>query len=188
MKRLLLFLILAFSLQPSALVFAGYSLHVSPQIPEFVTVNGPYGPEQWPNPEGAILHANHFCKPANYSRFAAEVSRRTEVIRSDSGTMTAAEVLAICPTVLDAKYTALWSQAHNYEQRNISGVGLSILSLGVAQNKPKALAVAGWTQQLWGLYYQCKAQITLETTPDCPFDTVGAMPYSVPELSAEVWQ
>lgn len=166
---------------------AGYTVYVAPQLAEFVTVNGPYGPEQWPNPDGATLHQDHFCKPSNFSRFAAEESRRTEVIRSATGTMTAAEVLAVCPTVLDAKYTSLWTKAHNYEQQNISGVGLSILSLGVAQNKPKAIAVAGWTQQLWGLYYLCKAQISLETTPDCPFESVGDMPYSVPELSVEVW-
>jgi len=167
---------------------AGYSLYVAPQLPEYVQVNGPYGPESLKNPELTVLHADHYCKPANYSRAAADEARRTEIIRSSSGTLTAGEVLAVCPTVLDAKYQRLWEAASAWERKNISGVGLSILSLGVAAGKPKALAVAEWSNQLWmGLYYPRKATINLDTEPDYDFSPAGDMPYSVPELSAEVW-
>ncbi len=186
MIRLCAFLIVAFSLQPSALVFAGYALFVAPQIPEWVEVNGINGREMQPNYQR--LHPAHVCKPPNYSQYAAEDARRTEVIKSDTGTLTAAQVLAICPTVLDAKYKRLWDAASAWEKKNISGVALSLLTLGVIQQKPRALAIAAWSDRLWNeTYYPRKALISLETEPDCDFSGVGDMPYTVPELSAEVW-
>ena len=170
------------------LCHAGYATYISPQIPEFWTVNGPSGQEQIPNPEGAVLHPDHYCGPVNFSRFAPEDARRTEVIRSDAGTMTAAQVLAICPTVMDAKYKSLWDAASAWEQKYISGVALSLLTLGVLQNKPKSLAIAAWSNNLWnGIYYPRKALVNLDSDPDCNFSPAGDMPYSVPELSAEVW-
>jgi len=50
------------------------------------------------------------------------------------------------------------------------------------------MAIAAWSSNLWnGLYYPRKALISLDTEPDCDFSVAGDMPYSVPELSAEVW-
>lgn len=187
MKRFLL-LPLLLILTICDLCHAGYALYVSPQIPEFVTVNGPQGLQQWPNPQGALLHVDHYCNPADYSRFASETSRRTEVIRSATGTLTQAEVLAVCPKVLDAKYNRLWSCTSDWEKRNISGVALSLLSLGVSKSLPKSLAVAAWSSRLWNdTYYPRKALINLDTEPSCDFSAVGDMPYTVPELSLEVW-
>lgn len=186
MKRFLLLplLVLLTTCQP---LYAGYAVYIAPQIPEFITVNGVSGPEQWPNRQK--LHPDNVCKVPGYSQYSPDAASRTEVIRSDSGTLTEAEVLALCPTVLNGKYEALWTAAHNWEQLHISGVGLSILSLGVAQGKPKSLAVAAWSNALWnGIYYPRKALISLDSEPDLDFSVAGPMPYSVPELSAEVWQ
>lgn len=181
-------LLLLFTLTTCAPCHAGYALHVSDQLPEFVTVNGPDGPQIWPNSKANQIHPDRYCIPANYSVFAPEPARRTEVIRSATGRLTPAEVLEICPTVLAAKYQRLWEAASEWERRNISGVGLSVLSLGVAAGKPKALAVATWSNNLWmNHYYPRKAAINLDSDPDYDFSVVGDMPYSVPELSAEVW-
>ncbi len=188
MKLYLLLPLLLILTTCSEICHAGYSVYVSPQVPEFVTVNGPYGTENWPNSEGQVLHPDHFCKPANYSRFTPEESRRTEIIRSSTGTLTDVQVLAVCPDILNVKYQRLWEAASAWERRNISGVALSLLTLGVSQGKPKALAIAAWSNRLWtDTYYPRKALISLNSEPDYDFSVVGDMPFSVPELAAEVW-
>lgn len=187
-RRLLLILVPLISLLVPAFAFAGYELYVAPQVPEFITVNGPYGAESYRNPELSVLHRDHYCKPANYSRAAAETIRRTEVIRTSTGSLSAADVLAICPAVLDSKYNRLWEAASAWERKYISGVALSLLTLGVSHGLPKATAIAEWSDRLWnGTYYPRKALVNLDTDPDCDFSVVGDMPYSIPELSDEVW-
>ena len=53
----------------------------------------------------------------------------------------------------------LWQAAHDYEKSYISGVGLSILAVGVLLSKPKALAVSAWSAKLWNeTYYPRKLQ------------------------------
>lgn len=86
---------------------------------------------------------------------------------------------------LAANQEALWQAAHAYEQSYISGVGLSILALGVLQGKSKALQVSAWSQALWTEYYARKATVTADSPASGDFSTVGPMPYSVPELAAE---
>ena len=85
--------------------------------------------------------------------------------------------------VEDQRQQNLWEAAHNYEKSFISGVGLSILAVGFAMGKPKALAVGAWSNQLWeGTYYPRK----MSGSTDLDFSVVGPMPYSVTELSAEI--
>lgn len=134
-------------------------------------------------PEGtAVVYA-----PDNYSRFSVNSADRTLLLSDPNGTAGMAEIMAAFPQILEAKYNALWQAAHEWEQKYISGVGLSILSISVTQQKPKALAVANWSQNLWGLYYQRKAAINIETQPDIDFTAAGSMPFSVPELSEEIF-
>jgi len=80
---------------------AGYSIHVAPQIPEFVTVNGPYGPETWPNTERPPVYpatyGNLVCRPEPYSSFSADPAQRTRVFSDTAGTATDADVFAACP-------------------------------------------------------------------------------------------
>lgn len=135
-------------------------------------------------PPGTAL----FYAPEGFNIYSDDSSLRRVLLSDPDGTATPPEILAVFPAILDAKYSRLWQAAHDWEQRNISGVGLSILSLGVAQGKPKSLAVAAWSNNLWmNLYYPRKALISLDTEPDCDFSAAGDMPYTVPELSVEVF-
>jgi hypothetical protein len=87
---------------------------------------------------------------------------------------------------LSAKIDSLWRAADNYTSGFISGVAIGILTIGVLQQKPKALAVSAWSSQVWAEYYRRKAAITVNYSPNLDFSTIGTMPYSVPELQAEI--
>lgn len=189
MKRFLLVLVLLCisTCQP---VYAGYEAVVLPQISQFVQVQGANGLESWPNPAAHMQPVGMFCKPSDFARHDDDPVKRTVVVRSETGSLTNAQVLAICPGFLDDKYDRLLKAAQAHEAKSISGVGLSILALGVAQQKPKAMACAMWTQQLWSAYYERKALVAVDLAAEIniDFSGVGEMPYSVTELSAEVWQ
>lgn len=80
----------------------------------------------------------------------------------------------------------LWQAAHDYESSYINGMAIGLLTLGVVQNLPKALAVKQWSQSIWQLYYSRKAVITPSTASGfLDFSSVGAMPHSIPELMVE---
>ena len=59
---------------------------------------------------------------------------------------------------INNKIAALWTAADAYINAEINGVGLCLLSAGVQQQKPKALAVAAWCDSIWTEYYVRKAQ------------------------------
>lgn len=80
----------------------------------------------------------------------------------------------------------LWQAAHDYEYTSINGAALSMVLLGVIQNKPKCLAVQNWIQSIWNLYYSRKATITKGVTPECDFSVCGTIPHSIPELMEEL--
>lgn len=87
---------------------------------------------------------------------------------------------------LHDKVEALWAAADRYVTGYISGVAIGILTIGVIQNKPKALAVTGWSSAVWAEYYRRKALVTPVSTDDLDFSSFGAMPYTVPELQEEI--
>lgn len=97
---LIIGLISYFIIHPSSLLFAGYTVHVDQQRPEFVQVNGPYGRETYPAsaevPSPPTLGAE-LCRPANYSPFAAESVRRSRVFSDTYGVADLAAILAVCP-------------------------------------------------------------------------------------------
>lgn len=84
------------------------------------------------------------------------------------------------------KQNALWSAADSYTRNYISGVAVGILTIGVMQGLPKCSAVAGWSGAVWAEYYRRKSLVTADSADDHDFSSFGAMPYSVPELQAEV--
>ena len=88
--------------------------------------------------------------------------------------------------VLEAKYCALWSATDTYVTRYLSSGALSILALGCVLSKPKCRAVAAWSGAVWAEYYKRKSLISLTSKDDLDFTPLGAMPYSVPEMAAEV--
>lgn len=86
---------------------AGYSIIVVPQQPEFITVNGPYGPETWDAPLVEPLLpptvGRLVCQPDNYNQAAAEPARRTRVYDDSAGTATSQELFAACPQIRASK-------------------------------------------------------------------------------------
>ncbi|TRW92804.1 hypothetical protein [Candidatus Methylobacter oryzae] len=81
----------------------------------------------------------------------------------------------------------LWQAAHDYEYASINGMAIGLLVIGVLQSKPKAMTIKQWSNDIWTLYYQHKLLLTehLDSTLN-DFSSVGNMPYSIPELMAEV--
>lgn len=85
-----------------------------------------------------------------------------------------------------AKVGALWRAADAYTSRYISGVAVGLLTIGVMQGRPKALAITAWSSSVWDAYYTRKALVTAASVDDLDFASLGPMPYSVPELRAEL--
>ena len=84
------------------------------------------------------------------------------------------------------KIEALWRAADAYTSGFISGVAIGILTIGVLQKKPKALAVSAWSSSVWAEYYARKAMVTATSVDNHDFSTFGPVPHSVPELQAEI--
>ena len=87
---------------------------------------------------------------------------------------------------INAKVEALWTAADKYTSGYISGVAIGILTIGVLQKKPKAVAVSAWSSSVWAEYYARKALITVTSEDNHDFSSFGPIPYSVPELQKEV--
>lgn len=97
------------------------------------------------------------------------------------------EVAANARASIERQQALLWAAADEWQTRHISGVAIGLLTIGVLQRLPKAMAVQAWSGALWGEYYRRKAGITASGRVDVDFSTtVGAMPHSVPELQAEL--
>jgi len=88
--------------------------------------------------------------------------------------------------IVGKKIADLWASADAYINSEINGVGLCLLSAGVQQQKPKALAVAAWCDSIWTEYYVRKALITVESSVSNDFSSFGSKPYTVLELREEV--
>lgn len=84
-----------------------------------------------------------------------------------------------------SKIDALWNAADKYVAGYISGIAIGLLTLGVVQGKPKALAVTAWSSAVWDAYYTRKATVTATSADDLDFSTFGPMPHTVPELRTE---
>ena len=84
------------------------------------------------------------------------------------------------------KIEALWAAADKYTSSYISGVAIGILTIGVLQQKPKALAVSAWSSSVWTEYYVRKELVTLTSVDNHDFSAFGPIPHSAPELQVEV--
>jgi hypothetical protein len=108
MKRFIFILLIPVLLMMAlcAPVSAGYSIYTAPLIPEFVQVNGPYGPERIPNAELPIYPASYgreICRPENYSPFVIDQARRRRVFADSNGIASSAELFAVCPQIRKIK-------------------------------------------------------------------------------------
>lgn len=87
---------------------------------------------------------------------------------------------------LEEKIFALWSSADKYTSNYISGVAVGILTIGVLQQLPKAMAVNNWSRSIWTEYYIRKSQVTISSVDNHDFSSFGPMPHTVPELQEEI--
>lgn len=108
------------------------------------------------------------------------VTKMAEEIAADQASKAETEAKTI-----KAKVDALWATADKYTSSYISGVAIGLLTIGVMQNKPKAMAVTAWSSAVWAEYYARKALVTLDSVDNHDFSSFGSIPYSVPELQAE---
>lgn len=88
--------------------------------------------------------------------------------------------------LIASKVDALWRAADKYVSGYISGIAIGLLTIGVIQSKPKALAVTAWSSSVWDEYYRRKALVTSASVDDLDFSSFGSMPHTVPELRAEL--
>jgi len=82
---------------------------------------------------------------------------------------------------------ALWQAAHDYEYASINGSAVGLVTIGLLRGLPKCIAVSQWVTSIWALYYTRKATTTDVFDPSSlDFSSIGSIPYSIPELMAEV--
>lgn len=85
-----------------------------------------------------------------------------------------------------AKVGNLWAAADAYIYATINGAGWAILAAGITAEKPKAKAVAAWTDSIWTEYYTRVAMIQPNVEPNLDYSGFGDKPYTVLELREEV--
>lgn len=101
MTRILLSIILL-ALASCQECYAGYTIVIDQQRPQYSMVNGPAGPQMWEAsaeaPPMPTLGAE-ICRPDNYSIFSVDPARRTRVFAAQNGTATSLELFAACPQI-----------------------------------------------------------------------------------------
>jgi hypothetical protein len=166
----------------------GYVIFIVPKIyPKFISAHGVTGDQMRLNPgpiltrpSGELIYKDHS------GLYGDDPTIRVELRQTESGTVTVAEIMAACPRILDKKYADLWEAAHNYEFQQISGSAIGLLTLGVLRSLPKCTVVQAWIKSVWVLYYERKELISFTSEPDLDFTVAGTIPYTIPELMAEV--
>jgi len=125
-------------------------------------------------------------KPATFrNRIYAEGS--VELWEDEAGLMPDdPAILPMMTRYCETFVAPLWQAATDWQERYISGLAGGLLVIGVMQQKPISLAIMQWSGDLWSEYYRRKAVIMAGGNADYDFSTCGEMPYSVPELRAEL--
>ncbi len=136
-----------------------------------------------PQPAGAV-YADLPTVVEGYTRIWS-AGQWQHIADSEVPAMPAPDPAEIAATVA-RKIDALWASADAYTSRYISGVAIGLLTIGVLQAKPKAQAVSAWSSAVWDDYYARKALVTVSSVENLDFSNHGPMPYSVPELRAEM--
>ena len=97
-------------------------------------------------------------------------------------------IQSIQPTRLEINMENLWLAATNYESSEISGSAPAMVAIGIIKDLPKCKAVSTWITSIWILYYSRKSLVTNDILDPAALDfsSCGKMPYTVPELMAEV--
>ena len=76
--------------------------------------------------------------------------------------------------------------AKAYIDKYITGVGLALLSAGVAANRPKVKAVARWCKAIYTESFKREEACRLGQPLDIDFSSFGEIPHTAVELDAEL--
>ena len=76
--------------------------------------------------------------------------------------------------------------AKQYIDKYITGVGLALLSAGVAADRPKAKAVARWCKAIYTESFKREQACRLGQPLDTDFSSFGDIPHTAVELDAEL--
>jgi hypothetical protein len=95
-------------------------------------------------------------------------------------------VKSLNPVDLTDKFDRLWRAADAYTSSYISGLAVGLLTAGMFQQLPKAMAVVAWSSAIWDEYYRRKSLITENSTENLDFSEFGSIPHTVPELRDEL--
>jgi len=90
------------------------------------------------------------------------------------------------PNRINENKDALWQAATHYQESYISGAAIGLLAIGVIQNKPKSLAIKAWIDNIWNNHYYVQKPLVNENYTGYDFSVCGPIPYTVPELNAEL--
>lgn len=173
MIRLLL-LPLLLMLSTCNLAHAGYSIYVAPQIPEFITVTGPYGSETVLNSEQPLspAYGREICRPNNYSPHSSEPLRRSRVFENAAGIAASADLFSVCPQLRALKE----KEIRNEGERRLSAIANPYMSA---------------ERETW--------PVQMKEAEDCLFDPVNCNPpmltamatsrgIAVMDLVGKVWE
>lgn len=80
----------------------------------------------------------------------------------------------------------LWRSATAWQEQFISNAAYGLLAIGVMQGKPKCLACMAWINSIWTDHYYVQKPLVDHNYTGYDFSVCGAMPYTVPEITAEV--
>lgn len=155
-----------------------YTLYTLP-APVAHTSNGINGPETrmvrpLPNYPATFIQRL-------YSEGDIELWEDTAGVPGDNST-----VAPYVAKYLEKACEPLWQAANDYQERYISGLAGGLLTIGVLQQKPRALAIMQWSGAHWDEYYRRKAQLMAGESVSYDFSDSGPMPFSVPELREEL--
>ena len=173
-----------------SMAHAGYTVVQIPKIvPQYIVAQGATGTETRLNPGAERV------KPVGGVRvlysdvsglYGDDPAKRVELWEDVNGTASEAEIAPYLFKIREKQVVGIWNAATAWQEQYISGVAIGLLTLGVAQGKPKSLAIMQWTGALWAEYYRRKDVVMSGGAADSDFSIFGAMPYSVPELRGEL--
>lgn len=168
-----------------------YTVFTRQQVePQWIVVNEAVGtssrlnPGPQPNYPATFLRLIVRCK--DFDLYSDNPIRRQELWEDLSGVATDGEIAPFMAIVYAEQIECLWKSATRWQETYISGLASGLLTMGVLMGKPKALAIMQWSGALWGEYYIRKASILASGEVNYDFSDCGQMPYSIPELRAEL--
>ena len=140
-------------------------------LPPVKNANG-----QWEIPTTVeTLDPGTICNNARRNLFAI-TPEITEVLEQSGLSINLAAELEV------KRVKFLWEEASGFEAKYLTATVVGLVTRGVIQGKPKCVAVQAWVDALWTEYYSR----TASGSENLDFSSMGAPPYTVPELVAEL--